>query len=209
MKKLFFSLSLAFVAIFITACSNNNDAPNISATNKNNSASSLNETYSESTTAPTVQNLIQNTLGRDETSANDHSVKRIDLLQREYTLANSKKVYGQNFKVTSTLTDENSINIIAALLDGIEYSNTQAENWPKYNPARANEYAIKIVLNDGSIAIINLHFTEQSNICYIAIANCKEDVEYNSFVMSDNADKLFTKLSIEKKQGFQLISLFK
>jgi len=198
MKKIF-SLLLVFVVVSIIGCSTNNgDAQGISATNNYNS-----------TTASTVQSPTHNTLGNDKTPANIYSIEKIILLQREYTLANSKKVYGQNFKVLSTLTDGDSIHFISALIDDVEHSNTQADNWAKYNPARANEYAIKVFWDDGSVTVINLHYTAQSNVYYIAIANCKEDIDYNSFVTSDNADELFAKHSIEKEKAEQLIRLFK
>ena len=196
MKKIF-SLLLVFIVVSIMGCSTNNaNAQGSSATNNHNP-----------TTASTVQSPIHNTLENNKTPTDIYSIEKIDLLQREYTLANSKKVYGQNFKVLSTLTDEDSIHFISALIDDVEHSNTQADNWAKYNPARANEYAIKIFFDDGSVTIINLHFTEQSNVYYIAIADLKEDIEYNSFVTSDNADELFKKHTIEK--GKQLIGLLK
>ncbi|MBQ7329938.1 MAG: hypothetical protein IJX01_08555 [Oscillospiraceae bacterium] len=199
MMKKIFSLLLVFIAVSIMGCSANDPhAQDSSAPNNYNS-----------TTASTVQSPTHNTLGSDKTPANTYSIKKIDLLQREYTLKNSKKVYGQNFKVLSTLTDGDSIHFISALIDDVEHSNTQADNWPKYNPARANEYAIKIFFDDGSIIVINLHFTEQSNISYIAIANSKEDIEYNTFVTSTGADELFTKHTIEKAKGDRLIRLFK
>lgn len=198
MKKLFLPL-LVFVAVSIVGCSTNNADPQGSVALNNHNA----------TTASTVQSPISNTFRSDTTSVNTYSIKKIDLLQREYSLKNSKKVYGQTFKVWSTLSDEDSIGFISALMDNVEHSNTQADNWAKYNPARANEYAIKVFWDDGSVTVINLHFTAQSNVYYIAIANCKEDIDYNSFVTSTGAEELFTKHTIEKEQGFQLIGLFK
>lgn len=201
MKKIF-SVLLVLGVLSIIGCSANNAA---------NSLETDSQTiiHSKPTTAPTAPISIQDTSVSDETATEDHPVKKIELLQRSYTVVNSKRVYGGNFNVKSTLTDEDSINFFSALLNDIALSDSQVDNWPKYTPARSNEYAVIIFLQDGSAIIINLHFTEQSNNYYIAIANCNEEPEYNSFVASDNADELFAKHEIEKENAEKLIDLFK
>lgn len=208
MKKfLYIALFLAFVAVSIVGCSTINPQIDPEAST-HNATVSPSETITAQHSEPAPTSAAPITTQSTLSSTTDYSVEKIELLQREYTLVNAKKVYGENFEIKSTLTDANTLTFIAALIDDIEPSDAQSDNWPKFNPARANEYAIKIFLNDGSITIINLHFTEQSNAYYIALADLKEDTEYNAFVTSINADKSFTKHIIKGDAAQQLIKLY-
>lgn len=201
MKKVF-SVLLLLGLLSMIGCAANNAA---------NSLQTDPQTVSPSTptTAPAAPASAQATSPSDNTPAEELPVQKVELLQRAYTLVNSKKVYGEAFNVKATLTDLDSVSFFSALLDDIALSNQQVENWPKYNPARANAYAVKIFLNDGSIAIINLHYTEQSNSYHIATATCSEDTQYDAFVASENADELFAKHEIQKENAEKLIGLFK
>ncbi len=211
-KKVFVSLLLVFL-ISVVGCSNDNVVQNSSDPKDYRITSSQNENNdalnSELLSSSVVEKVTQESSTIDTFAPANSPIRQIDLLQKEFTLNNNKKVYGENFNVKSTLTDDDSIVFFTELISYINHTDAQSNDWPKYNPARAKEYAIKIYFVDGTINIINLHYTEQSNAWYISLFKHNEDKEYNSLVKSDGADKSFSKYTIENDKGTRLINFFK
>ena len=135
-------------------------------------------------------------------------ITKIELLEKEYkTSTNGKKIYGENFVVKSTVNDSDITNKISAYLFG-EAIIKSVDNWAKFNPAHANYKAINVYCDDDTKYVINLHFSENLETKYIAIATVNSDADYNDFVNQNNADDIFEKCIANQEFGEFLIELF-
>ena len=214
MKKpfaLLFCLFLIFLFVF-SGCSSISDKTLSGLTNENpNIDSSLLTENSESVNdIASIDEVDESsdTNSETDTSVLKKNITKIELLEKEYkTSTNGKKIYGKNFVAKSTINDSNTINKMSAYLFG-EAIIKSTDSWAKFNPAHANYKAINVYCDDGTKYVVNLHFSENSETKYIAIATVSSDADYNDFVNQNNAEDIFEKSIANQEFGKFLIELF-
>ncbi len=141
------------------------------------------------------------------TAFEEKNINKIEVLERESESNDGKPIYNNSFTVKATLQDKQTIEKMSGYLFG-DAINKSEGSWVKFNPARANYYALKLYCSDGSNYIINIHFSKGEGIKYVAVAYADTDVEYNAFVNQENADAKFERCIANKEFGEFLINMF-
>lgn len=204
MKKLLILL-VAVLLLTVSGCSNN--PQNASSDSTDATSENVGSSLTEDSSYPATESSTP-VGGFDLPSVFvKKSLTKIELLRREFENVDGKKAYGHKFLVQSTLEDKDSLSGLEEHLFGSGVKKS-TDGWVKFNPARANEYAIKAHCDDGSAYIINLHFDKDSSVKYIAVAFTDKDIAYDTFVSSSEANDRFQKCIADKECGEYLIGLF-
>lgn len=209
MKKPLLLLIFIFLFVF-SGCSSTPDKTLSNLTNKNpNINSSPLTENSESVNDISSIDESSDTNSETDTSVfKKKNITKIEVLEKEYkTSTNGKKIYGKNFVAKSTVDDSNIINKMSAYLFGDAVVKS-TDNWVKFNPAHANYNALNVYCDDGTKYVINLHFSENSETKYIAVATVNSDADYNDFVNQNDAEEIFEKCIANQEFGKFLIELF-
>lgn len=212
MRKQFFLLIFILLFVF-SGCSSTHDKTSSGLTNEkpsinNPSLTEKSESVNDIAYIDDVGKLSDTNSETNISVFQKKNIIKIELLEKEYkTSTNGKKIYGKSFVVKSIVKDGDIINKMSEYLfgDAIIKSTT---DWAKFNPAHANYKAINVYCDDSTKYVINLHFTENTEAKYIAIATTNFDVDYNDFVNQNDVEDIFVKCISNQDFGKFLIELF-
>ncbi len=207
-------LPLIFIFLLISSgCSTIPENLSYNSTNVNSSInnSSLTENFKSVNEVSLADKLNESSDTYSKTNISvfeKKNISKIEFLEKEFEFAaNGKKVYGKNFITKSTVSNTDVLNKMSKYLfsDAIlKFS----DGWAKFNPAHANYKAINVYCDDNTKYVINLHFSENSETKYIAVATVDSNANYNDFVNQDGAADSFEKCIANQEFAEFLIKLF-
>ncbi len=150
-------------------------------------------TVSQSSSSENVDS--QNTSDLNGEALTDRAVKRLYLLKKDATTTDK-------FQIAKTLEGDDAKKMGEFLNTAHLESRTEG-NWVKFNPANPNDYAIAITLDNNSTIMLNIHFTPDSTVYYVAIGkteqgfnieNNYESLNYDRYVASTEFGKFLSEL---------------
>ena len=126
----------------------------------------------------------------------DRAVKQVYILKKNTNTTNK-------FFISRTI-EGNDAKKLGEYLNTAHLEAKTEGNWVKFNPARPNEFAIAITLDNNATIMLNIHFSiENSTRYYVAIGkseqgfnieNSFEDLNYQRYIASDEFGKFLKDL---------------